>query len=275
MPFLSVFYLLLGVVLVYPGAGFLLSGAFSCLYGFCQIAAEISSNVRAVSPPVFEMWLYIFGLFVLLRCRGLLRRSAAILLTALVLRWLLFPCVDNFHIIVCSTGRSSPPMIVFADCRENNAVIIDPSKSSLSAYVADHLKRCGIMKAEAVMFSRNSVRNIRGLRTLLRRFPVDRVVVPPQAKYDKISYFRSELAGCGVKKVAEYEKSAEKVKIIRQKSTLFLEYFDRGAKLKIVLVLKKLTSGYRVELKETASAVEAVDLACDGVERIHIYEFRK
>ena len=161
MPFLSVFYLLLGAVLVWPDAGVLLSGAFSLLYGFCQIAAEASSNIQAVSPPAFEMWLYIFSLFVLLRFRGAVRLAAGILLVSLVLRWIILPLTANFQIIVCGTGSDSPPMVAFIDSKENRAVVADPSKSSSSAYIANCLKRCGVTKIEAVMFSRNSVKNMR------------------------------------------------------------------------------------------------------------------
>ena len=273
MPFLSLFYLLLGVVMIYPGAGVLLSGAFSCLHGFCQIAADMTSNIRAVSPSAFEMWLYIFLLFILLRCRGLARLSSGILLFALVLRWLIVPCTSNFHIVVCGSGNTNPPLVAFVESKENSAVVVDPSKSSSSAYICEHLKKCGVTGIESVIFTRNSVKNMRGFRTLARRFKIGRVVVPPPAKYEKVSYFRSALAACDVKNVTEYDKSSEKVKIINQKSTVFLEYFNRGAKLKIGLILKKLSSGYVVELRNAPEAVEPLLLGLDGVERIHKYEF--
>ena len=101
------------------------------------------------------------------------------------------------------------------------------------------------------------------------------MVVPPPSKYERIKYFRTALADSGVKNVTELDKSAEKLKIIRQKSTVFLEYFDRGAKLKIGLVLKKLSSAYQVGLKGTERVVEPLRLDFDGVERIQIYEFGK
>ena len=275
MPFLSVFYLLLGVVLIYPGAGVLLSAAFGILHGFCQIAADISSNIRAASPSAFELWLYIFLLFIILRCRKTLRLSAAVLLFSLFLRWLLIPGTENFHIVVYGTGRTTPPLVAFVDSKENNALIVDPAKSSASAWIADHLKRCGVTRVEAVIFTANSVKNMRGFRTLARRCAIGRVVVPPPSKYERIKYFRTALADSGVKNVTELDKSAEKLKIIRQKSTVFLEYFDRGAKLKIGLVLKKLSSAYQVGLKGTERVVEPLLLDFDGVERIQIYEFGK
>ncbi len=275
MPFMSVFYLLLGVVLVWPGAGILLSGAFSILHGVCEIVAGISTNIQAVSPPAFEMWLYIFSLFVVLRFRGTVRLGAAILLVSLVLRWLILPLTANLQVVVCGTGSDSPPMVAFIDSREDSAVIIDPSKSSSSAYIDNYLKQCGVTKIETVMFSRNSVKNMRGLRTLIRRNSVSRTVVPEPAKYERIKYFRTALADCGVKNLIEYGKSSEKVKIIRQKSAIRLEYFNRSAKLKTVLILEKNSSGYLVNAEYKNRVTDPLLLASDGVERIHRYEFAK
>ena len=113
------------------------------------------------------------------------------------------------------------------------------------------------------------------MRTLIKRCPVGRIVVPEPAKYEKVKYFRTALADCGVKNLTEYRKSAEKVKIIRQKSAIRLEYFDRGAKLKTVLILKKDSSGYQVTAEYRNRVTDPLLLAADGVERIHRYEFAK
>ena len=67
---------------------------------------------------------------------------------------------------------------------------------------------------------------------------------------------------------AEIAKKAKAAKVSKV-------VFDRGAKLKIGLVLKKLSSAYQVGLKGTERVVEPLLLDFDGVERIQIYEFGK
>ena len=95
------------------------------------------------------------------------------------------------------------------------------------------------------------------------------------AKYEKVKNFRTVLGSCGVKNLTEYSKSTEKVKIIRQKSTLYLEYFNRGAKLKTVLKIEKTPAGFLVTAEYKDNVSKPFFLASDRFERTHIYEFAR
>ena len=273
-PFMSLFYLLLGLAVIFPPSGIILSWAFQALHWFCGYVASLSCNFPAAAPGSAEMWLYIALLFIALRCRGLIRVSALILLISLVLRWMLLPYGSPFEIWVYNHAKR-PAGIMLVDSSANSAVIIDPASAVSASSMINHLHRCGVTKIESVMFSRNSVSAARGLHTLLRRMPVEKVVVPDVKKYEKWKAFHSNLAKCGVGSRVKSVKYHEKVKIIRQKGIVTLEYFKRCAKLKDVLILRDEPDGRQIEIKSHGFCKVSEQLPYIGCERIYRYEFRK
>ena len=130
-------------------------------------------------------------------------------------------------------------------------------------------------KVESVIFSRNSVATARGLRTLSRRIPVEQVVVPEIKRHEKWKIFRRYLEDCGVGKDIKMAENHKKVKIIRQKGVVTLEYFKRCAKLKDVLILRDESDGRQIEIKSHGFCKVSEQLPYIGCKRIYRYEFRK
>ena len=273
-PFMSIFYLLLGTSVFIPSTGLLLSWAFQFLHYFCSFVAEWSRNLPAAAPGGVEMWLYIALLFVGLRCRGLVRVSAYILLASLVVRWILLPYGMPYEVWLYNHIKR-PCSIMLIDSAKNSAVVIDPVSGAAASDMVRHLQRRGVTKVESVIFSRNSVATARGLRTLSRRIPVEQVVVPEIKRHEKWKNFRRYLEDCGVGKDIKMAENHKKVKIIRQKGVVTLEYFKRCAKLKDVLILKDESDGRQFEIKPHGYESAVNFMPYSGHERIYRYEFGK
>ena len=273
-PFMSLFYLLLGLSVIFPPSGVMLSWAFQALHWCCGYFASVSCNFPAASPATVEMWLYIALLFIAVRCYGLIRVSALILLISLVLRWVLLPFGNPFEVWIYNHVKR-PAGIMLVDSSANSAVVIDPASSASVYDMVNHLRCRGVTKIESVIFSRNSITVSRGLQTLLRRMPVGKVVVPEVQRYEKWKAFHNSLEKSGVGKRIKSVKYHEKVKIIRQKGVVTLEYFKRCAKLKDVLILRDESDGRQIEIKSQGFCKVSDRLPYIGCERIYRYEFRK
>ena len=172
------------------------------------------------------------------------------------------------------SGGNAPPCIIFSDSASNCAAVVDPSSGAASSVVTEHLRKRGITHIEEILFSRNSVSVARGLHRLLINYPVKSIVLPEKQKYERIKSFYNylEKAGADEKILC---KTSEKIKIMRQKDVVRLEYFKRCAKLKIVLFLKKTSSGWQIGCENSGKECFSLDLIRDGKERIYCYEFRK
>lgn len=273
-PFMSLFYLLLGIAMLIPQAGVLMSWAFVFLHWFCSFIAEYSTNIPAASPGSAELWLYTAVLFAAVRCKGIVRVSAVLLMTALIVRWMILPYVYPRELWLYNhDGR--PCSIMLLESSSNSAVVIDPASGAAASEIVRHLHRRGVTRVECVMFSRNSVNAARGMRTLCRKIPVENAVLPEIKRYEKWKMFRRYLDGCGVGKEIKVIEKHKNVKIIRQKGVVTLEYFKRCAKLKDVLILKEEPGGRQLEIKSYGFEKVLDQLPYNGSKRIYRYEFEK
>lgn len=273
-PFMSLFYLLLGLAMAVPESAFLLSGAFQLLQWFCEHAARLSYNLPAAAPTTVGLWLYIVLLFIFMRCGGKMRVYSGVLLASLILRWILLPFAFAPEIWIYNSVRR-PACILLADSSRNRAIVIDPSSSAASAEVVRRLRRLGITGIESVFFSRNSIYTARGVRTLIRRIPVAAFHLLAVKKYEKRKKFYDYLEDCGIEKHVKIKENHKKLKIISQKRFVALEYFKRCAKLKDVLVLKELSDGRKLEMKLQQYRRVTDFMPFDRRERIYRYELGK
>ena len=273
-PFMSLFYLLLGVAMAVPESAFLLSGAFQLLQWFCEHAAKLSYNLPAASPTAVGLWLYIALLFVFMRCNGKVRVCSGILLASLILRWILLPFAFAPEIWIYNSVKR-PACILLADSSRNRAVVIDPSSSAASAEIVRHLRKLGITRIESVHFSRNSIYNARGVRNLMRQIPVGKFYLPEIKRYEKWRRFYSYLNDCGMEKGTGTVEKHKKLKIINQKRVVVLEYLKRCAKLKDVLVLSELPDGRKLEIKLHDHHLVTDFMPFAGRRRIYRYELGK
>ncbi|MBQ4315173.1 MAG: ComEC/Rec2 family competence protein [Lentisphaeria bacterium] len=270
-PFVSLFYILLGIAMIYPPGAYLLSEAFNLLHIFCSFFSKLSFNVPAVSPSAFELWLYVALLFCFLRCRAVVKISAAILLSALVLRWVILPYTYAPELWIYNSYRH-PACIALIDSSRNSAVVIDPSSGSASAKLVEHLRRVGVNKIACAAFSRNSIYTARGLRTLCRLVPVETLLLPQRKRYERWRRFYAYLDDCDAAKGVKRLKNSKKVKIISQKHRVTLEYFKRRATLKDVFVLKEQADGRELIIDVPGYRRIVDTMPFDSSRRIYRYE---
>ena len=257
--------------MIYPPGAYLLSEAFNLLHIFCSFFSKLSFNVPAVSPSAFELWLYVALLFCFLRCRAVVKISAAILLSALVLRWVILPYTYAPELWIYNSYRR-PACIALIDSSRNSAVVIDPSSGSASAKLAEHLRRVGVNKIACAAFSRNSIYTARGLRTLCRLVPVETLLLPQRKRYERWRRFYAYLDDCDAAKGVKRLKNSKKVKIISQKHRVTLEYFKRRATLKDVFVLKEQADGRELIIDVPGYRRIVDTMPFDSSRRIYRYE---
>ena len=199
---------------------------------------------------------------------------SGILLAALVLRWILLPFAFPTETVIYNSVKR-PACILFADSSRNSAIVVDPSSSAAAAEISRHLRSRGITKIEGVIFSRNTAYTAYGVRTLMRNFNVEKFYLPEIKKYERWKKFYEYLDRCGIEKGSRVIGTHKKLKIIRQKRDVTLEYFKRCAKLKDVLILKELSDGRHFEIIQHGKRKISGFMPFDRRERIYHYEFGK
>ncbi|MBO5992287.1 MAG: ComEC/Rec2 family competence protein [Lentisphaeria bacterium] len=273
-PLVSLFYLFLGCVLVFPWSSLLLELVFKLFSSFCTYCAGISYNLPAVIPSEVEMWLYIFALYIFIRFKGRVGIACGILVISLLVRWIAMPYSFAPEIWIYNNFRR-PACVAYIDSSNNFAEVIDPSTGAASAALAAHLKERGVTGIERVSFSRNSTTAARGLRTLLRRCKVKSIHLAPRKRYERFSKFKEHLLSSGAEKLLKEPENEKNLKIFHQKGSTCLEYFNRRAKLNSVLLLIDKKDGRDIVLKAPGYCEEHGEMKYGGTERIYRYEFKK
>jgi hypothetical protein len=264
---LSYMLLFLRMLLPLDFSSCLLEWCFRLLNGICAELSQSVYNIPAVTPGCWSL-LWYYGLaFAFFRFGGKCRYFCFAGILLILLFWLYPVGTPQLEIAVISRGETKQPAVLICDHRHHSAIVVNPGNRDQVSELVKYLRRRAVTEIELVSGC-PEISSWTGIRYLPDQIPVRRLRFPEngfsgrfwrtQKFYDETSPWseRDDLNAL----------SAEKVKIIGQKSHLRLEYFDPGSKLTFGLLLEKSDDGWMIDLSGPDLNVKEKVLFFSGTE---------
>ena len=247
MPLLTLLFAMLPVKLLSYLAGTfsdrmaaqIISSFFDYLRAVAEIMSELCTPFYAFAPGVLFAALAALLLLGALKFRRkLLALGAGAAFLAMLGSLLLLSWCESSKVTVISSGCDAPPTVVVCDKGIGRIAVVNPVWKHNTA-LEKVLKRAGASRIHEIAFSRPSVKNLSGLNTLAKRYPVEMVVMPPMTgrnwKFsDRITEGRGEFF------CVKEGLGAENLKLFREKNKFAIEYPDSGVIL-----------GWRLEISDS------------------------
>ena len=155
-----------------------------------------------------------------------LRRCAGIAAAVMFLIWVIRPGFQPARMVFISQDEMLPPVIAIAEPRENLGFLINASNFDMSNCAADFLRRSGIFRTEAFLFTHEK-NSYASLLYAAAAVPPERFRLPD----GECGQLKRFLAENGVKNAVSGGREREFVKIFKEKSSCRLEYFNPGSNL--------------------------------------------
>ena len=239
---------------------------FQFLEDFCfegsQRFLPAGLAVRHVSEAVIFCAALLFAVG---SSRVWLRRLSAVTAVGVLMLWLCRPCFLPPQMIFISSDSSLPPVIAIAEPRENLGFFINASDFEMCSTAADFMRRAGIFRSEAVLFTQSSD-SFSSLCRLAVSVPPARIRLPD----GKCGQLRQYLARNGLKNAVSGGRECEFVKIFKEKSFYRLEYFNPGSNLSFRMEWSDTSAGRIVSI----NGAPARFMPWGNRQEILYYEFR-
>ncbi|MBE6393199.1 MAG: ComEC/Rec2 family competence protein [Lentisphaerae bacterium] len=261
-------FLLIGVRVIlgefFPSA--IIEYIFGLLEDFCFEGSQFILPAGLAVSHVCET--VIFCVALLFACgssrRGL-RYLAVGTAAGLLLLWLIRPCFLAPRVIFISSDSEKTPVIAIIEPAENLGFFVNASCFEMCDTAADFMRRAGIFRSEAVLFTQ-SKNSFSSLCRLTAAVPPSRIRLPDAEGGLLLRY----LAENRLKNVVSGGREREFVKIFKEKSFCRLEYFNPGSKLSFRMEWNDTSAGRIVSI----NGAPARFMPWGNRQEILYYEFR-
>lgn len=260
---------------VLNGAGaWLLTAVFELLGAVTSVTAELFDRIPAVRPPLFEVWLFYLGLFLLLgvKSRRIAFGGGAVMLL-LAVSWVIRVNCEPPAVIAMAGGRGNIPLVAVAEPARNLAVAVNLPGGDCGVMLAELLRRRGVTELEAVCLTRPRRDAVAGLPALLRTLPVRRIILPEIDRHgwrfaDLLERYAPE-----VPLLPADGRDGGFCRILDKNTHFEVEYFNPGSTFKVKISVDQCDSGWRFTLRRPEAPDTVRVIAYGSVLEVWEHEF--